>query len=101
VALCGRLGTIGASASAAGGALNLLRQDYRVAPIGQTAAGVFPSHIVIGPADLNDPHVIDLLKRSYRGRQDRRHRPARPNTRPTASTGEVRFSNPLALTLTK
>jgi len=66
VALCGSLGTIGASASAAGGALDLLRQDYRVVPIEQAAGGVFPRHFVIGPADLDDPHVIALLKRSYR-----------------------------------
>ena len=66
VALCGPLGIIGASASAAGGALDLLRQDYRVVPIEQTAAGVFPSPLVIGPADLDDPHVNALLKRSYR-----------------------------------
>ena len=66
MALCGPLGTIGASASAAGGALDLLRQDYRVVPIEKTAAGVFPRHLVIGPADLDDPQLIALLKRSYR-----------------------------------
>ena len=51
VALCGPLGTIGVSASAAGAVLDLLRQDYQVVPIGQTAAGAFPSHLAIGPAD--------------------------------------------------
>jgi hypothetical protein len=66
IALCGRLGTIGVSASAGGGALNLLRHDYKIVPIEQTAAAVFPSHLVIGPADLDDPHVAELLKRSYR-----------------------------------
>jgi hypothetical protein len=65
-ALCGPLGTIGASASAAGGALDLLRQDYLVLPIEQTGAGVFPSHLVIGPADLDDPEVIASLRRAYR-----------------------------------
>jgi hypothetical protein len=65
VALCGPLETIGASASAAGSALNLLRQDYQVVPIEQTAAGVFPSHLVIGAADLNNPQVMALLTRSY------------------------------------
>jgi hypothetical protein len=65
-ALCGPLGTIGASDSAAGGALDLLRQDYLVVPIEKTAAGVFPSHLVIGPRDLADPDVIALLRRAYR-----------------------------------
>src|SRR3954452_16878847 len=65
-ARCGPVETIGASASAAGGALELLRKDYRVEPLEKTAAGVFPTHVVIGPADLDDPHVIALLKRSYR-----------------------------------
>jgi hypothetical protein len=65
VALCGPLGPIGTSASAAGGAMDLLRRDFQVVPIEQTAASVFPSHLVIGPADLNDPKVIALLKRSY------------------------------------
>jgi hypothetical protein len=64
-AACGPLETIGASALV-GGALNLLRQDYLVVPIEKTAAGVFPSHVVIGPADLADPHVIALLRRAYR-----------------------------------
>ncbi len=58
--------TIGVSASAAGGALDLLRKDYQIVPIEQTAASVLPSHLVIGPADLDDPQVIALLKRSYR-----------------------------------
>jgi hypothetical protein len=61
----GKCQTIGVSASAAGGALNLLRKDYLVVPIEQTAADVFPSHLVIGPAELNDSQVIALLKRSY------------------------------------
>jgi hypothetical protein len=35
-------------------------------PIEQTAASVLPSHLVIRPADLDDPQIIVLLKRSYR-----------------------------------
>jgi hypothetical protein len=35
-------------------------------PIGQTAAGAFPSHLAIGPADLNDSNLIALLKQAYR-----------------------------------
>ena len=65
-AQCGPVETIGASASAGGRVLDLLRKDYRVEPIEKTAAGVFPTHVVIGPADLDDPHVIALMKRSYR-----------------------------------
>ena len=62
---CGPLEIIGVSASV-GGALDLLRQDYRVVPIKKTAASVFPSHLVIGPADLANPYVIALLRQAYR-----------------------------------
>jgi hypothetical protein len=65
-ALCGPLETIGASAAAEGGALDLLREDYLVLPIEEVGAGVFPSHLVTGPADLDDPEVIALLRRAYR-----------------------------------
>lgn len=58
--------TIGVSAAAVGGALNLLSKDYPIVPIEQTAADVFPSHLVIGGADLDTPQIIALLKRSYR-----------------------------------
>jgi hypothetical protein len=58
--------TIGVSPSAAGGALNLLSKDYPIVPIEKTAAGVFPSHLVIGPADLDNPQILALLRRSYR-----------------------------------
>jgi hypothetical protein len=58
--------TIGVSASAAGGALNLLSKDYLIVPIEQTAASAFPSHLLIGAADLDDSQIIALLKRSYR-----------------------------------
>ncbi len=58
--------TIGVSDSASGGALNLLSKDYMVVPIEQTAASVFPSHLVIGAADLNNAQIISLLQRSYR-----------------------------------
>ena len=61
-ALCGPLEIIRASASTPGGALDLLRQDYKVVPIEHGGTGVFPNHIVIGPADLGDPDVIDLLR---------------------------------------
>jgi hypothetical protein len=57
--------TIGVSASAAGGAVDLLSKDYLIVPIEQTAASLFPSHLVIGPADLDNPQIIELLKRSY------------------------------------
>jgi hypothetical protein len=62
----GECQTIGVSTAAAGGALNLLSKDYLIVPIEQTAAGVFPSHLVIGPADLDNPQIIALLERSYR-----------------------------------
>ena len=62
----GECETIGVSASAAGGALDLLSKDYLIVPIEQTAADVFPSHLVIGGADLDNPDVVALLKRSYR-----------------------------------
>jgi hypothetical protein len=58
--------TIGVSASAAGGALDLLSKDYQIVPIEQTAPSVLPSHLVIGPADLDEPQIIALLRRSYR-----------------------------------
>jgi hypothetical protein len=58
--------TIGVSAAAAGGVLNLLSKDYPIEPIEQTAASVFPSHLVIGAADLDNPQIIPLLKQSYR-----------------------------------
>src|ERR1700722_6282628 len=58
--------TIGVSASIAGGALNLLREDFSIVPIEQTAASVFPSHLLIGGADLDNPQIIAWLRRSYR-----------------------------------
>ena len=58
--------TIGVSTSAASGGLNLLSKDYPIMPIEKTAAGVFPSHLVIGPADLDNPQIFALLRRSYR-----------------------------------
>lgn len=62
--LCGQLGTIVATDSAESSALNLLRQDYEIVPIEDA---VFPyDHVVIGPADLDDPDVADLLRAAYR-----------------------------------
>lgn len=63
-ALCGALETIVAINSSASGALDLLRHDYEIVPIDDA---VFPySHLVIGPADLPDPGVVDLVQRTYR-----------------------------------
>ena len=64
--MCGPREIIRASASAEGGALDLLRQDYLVVPIEEAGADVFPSHLVVGPADLDDPDVIALLRQAYR-----------------------------------
>lgn len=62
--LCGALGTIVATESADSAALDLLRQDYEIVPIEDA---VFPyDHVVIGPADLGDPDVADLLRKAYR-----------------------------------
>ena len=72
--LCGPRETILASAGADGAALDLLRQDYLVLPIEDAVSDVFPTHLVIGPADLDDPEVIALLRPAYRVRQDHRHR---------------------------
>ena len=72
--LCGPRETILASAGAEGAALDLLRQDYLVLPIEDVVSDVFPTHLVIGPADLDDPEVIALLRPAYRVRQDHRHR---------------------------
>jgi hypothetical protein len=63
--LCETIGVSASAAGAASGALDLLSKDYLIVPIEQTA-GVFPSHLVIGPADLDDASVAVLLKRSYR-----------------------------------
>jgi hypothetical protein len=65
-ALCGPRETILASADADGAALDLLRQDYLVAPIGDAVSHVFPTHLVIGPSDL----------RAARGAEDRTLRAA-------------------------
>jgi hypothetical protein len=63
-ALCGALETIVATDSSASGALDLLRHDYEIVPIDDA---VFPySHLVIGPTDLADPGVVDLVQRTYR-----------------------------------
>ena len=64
--LCGPRETILASAGAEGAALDLLRQDYLVLPIEDAVSDVFPTHLVIGPADLDDPEVIALLRPAYR-----------------------------------
>jgi hypothetical protein len=64
--LCETIGVSASAAVAAGGALNLLRKDYLIVPIEQTAGSMFPSHLVIGAADLEDAQIIALLKRSYR-----------------------------------
>ena len=64
--LCGPRETILASTGAEGAALDLLRQDYLVLPIEDAASDAFPTHLVIGPADLDDPEVITLLRRAYR-----------------------------------
>lgn len=62
--LCGALETIVATDSADSSALDLLRQDYEIVPIEDA---VFPyNHVVIGPADLDDSDVADLLRRAYR-----------------------------------
>jgi hypothetical protein len=64
--LCETIGVSASAGGAASGALNLLRKDYLIVPIEQTAASVFPSHLVIGGADLEDAQIIALLKQSYR-----------------------------------
>jgi hypothetical protein len=64
--LCETIGVSASAAGAASGALDLLRKDYLIVPIEQTAASVFPSHLVIGAADLDDAQIIALLKQSYR-----------------------------------
>jgi hypothetical protein len=62
--LCGPLATIVATAAADSAALDLLRQDHQFVAIEDA---VFPyDHVVIGPADLDDPHVADLLRKAYR-----------------------------------
>jgi hypothetical protein len=65
-ALCGPLETIVASASADSAALDLLREDYEVVPIEDAETSVFPSHVVIGPFDLDDPDVIAALREAHR-----------------------------------
>ena len=62
--LCGLLETVLASDSADSAALDLLRQDYEIVPIEDA---VFPhNHVVVGPADLDDPEVADLLRAAHR-----------------------------------
>lgn len=71
--LCSPLGqrlgvcqTIGVTDSAASGVVDLLRKDHMIVPIDQISASVFPSHLVIGAADLDNSQTIALLRRSYR-----------------------------------
>jgi hypothetical protein len=64
-AVCGVLEPISASASAESAALDLLREDYAVVPIENAIGSVFPSHVVIGPADLNNPDAIAVLREAY------------------------------------
>ena len=62
--LCGRLATVLASDSADSAALDLLREDYEIVSIEDA---VFPhDHVVVGPADLDDPEVADLLRQAHR-----------------------------------
>jgi len=60
--LCAR-DTIVASGSADSAALDLLRQDYEIVALEDA---VFPyDHVVVGPADLDDPEVADLLREAH------------------------------------
>jgi hypothetical protein len=62
--LCGLLETIVATESADSAALDLLRQDFEIVPIEDA---VFPyDHVVVGPADLGDPEIADLLRGAHR-----------------------------------
>jgi len=55
--------TIVASRSADSAALDLLRQDYEIVALEDA---VFPyDHVVVGPADLDDPEVVDLLREAH------------------------------------
>ena len=62
--LCGALETIVATESADSGALDLLRQDYEIVPIEDAVVPYL--HLVIGPDDLADPDVADLVRQTYR-----------------------------------
>ena len=61
-ALCGRLGRIYASPSAASAALDLLSEDYEVIPLEEATA---PEPVVIGPSDLDDPEAIERLRTAH------------------------------------
>jgi hypothetical protein len=65
-AACGPRETISAASDTEGAALDLLREDYEVVPIEGAVASAFPNHVVVGPADLNDPDVIALLRAAHR-----------------------------------
>jgi hypothetical protein len=62
--LCGPLETVVATESADSAALDLLRQDFEIVSI---EGAVFPyHHVVVGPADLDDPELADLLREAHR-----------------------------------
>ncbi|HSF08103.1 MAG TPA: hypothetical protein VLA60_01750 [Nitrospirales bacterium] len=46
-------------------ALDLLRRDYLLLPIGENPSELFPTHVVIAPQDLDDPGTIALLREAH------------------------------------
>ncbi len=64
--ICAEPETLLASESADGAVLDLLRKDYDVVAIDDAGPSVFPKHLIIGPADLQDPKIITLLRQAHR-----------------------------------